>query len=155
MKRRILFLLLTVFQLTACTVSEYPVFKEVKNVRFKSLSLLNGPAVTFRADAVFFNPNDVGANVTEVDLDFYIDGKKVTHINQNVTAEMKAQSEFVLPLDIGIALKDIYKDGKSALSSVLKSRTIQYRMNGTLKVGLGSVEFEVPVDHEGEEKVRF
>lgn len=142
-------------QLTACTVTEHPEFREMKNVKFKSVSLLNGPSVTFNADAVFYNPNDVGAKVTEVDLDFYIDGTKVTDINQNVSAEMNAQSEFTLPLDFDVSLKDIYKDGKSAIGSIFKSRKIKYKMIGTLKVGLGSVEFSVPVDYEGEEKVKF
>ena len=145
----------TFLQLTACTVSENPEFRELKNVKFKSISFSNGPSATFNADAVFFNPNDVGANVTEVDLDFYIDGKKVTNINQNVSAEMNAKSEFVLPLNFEVSLKDIFKDGKSALGSVLKSRKIKYRVDGTLKVGLGSVEFAVPVDYEGEEAIKL
>ena len=127
----------------------------MRNVKFKSFSFSNGGSVTLKADAIFFNPNAIGANVTEVDLDMYIDDKKVTHIRQDVRAEMNANSEFTLPLDVSVPLKEVYKDLKPSLGNFLKNRKLGYRMDGTLKVGLGSVEIAVPVDFAGEEEVRF
>lgn len=154
MKLNTLLLLITI-GFFACSSPEYPEFREMKNVKFKSFSLNNGGSVTLNADAVFFNPNAIGANVTEVDLDMYIDDKKVTHIRQDVRAEMNANSEFTLPLDFSVPLKEVYKDLKPALGNVFKKRKVAYRMDGTLKVGLGSVEIAVPVDYAGEEEVRF
>lgn len=140
---------------SACDSVDYPEFREMKNVKFKSVSFTGGPSVTLKADAIFFNPNPIGANVTEVDLDVYIDDKKVTHIRQDVRAEMKSNSEFTLPLDFNVPLKEVYKDLKPSLGNLLKKRTVNYRMDGTLKVGLGSVEVAVPVDYAGEEEVRM
>ncbi len=149
------FLLLFCLLFSACSSPDYPEFREMKNVKFKSFSFTDGGSVTLKADAIFFNPNAIGANVTEVDLDMYLDGKKVTHIRQDVSAKMKSNSEFTLPLDFSVPLKEVYKDLKPALGNLLKKRKLGYRMEGTLKVGLGSVEFAVPVDFAGEEEVRF
>lgn len=149
------FLLLICLFFSACSSPEYPEFREMKNVKFKSFSLNNGGSVTLKSDAIFFNPNAIGANVTEVDLDVYIDDKKVTNIRQDVRAEMNANSKFTLPLDFSVPLKDVYKDFKPSLGNLLKKRKIAYRIDGTLKVGLGSVEFSIPVDYAGEEDVRF
>ncbi|MGK0363380.1 MAG: LEA14-like dessication related protein [Saprospiraceae bacterium] len=149
------FLLLICLFFSACSAPEYPEFREMKNVKFKSFSFSNGGSITLKADAIFFNPNPIGANVTEVDLDVYIDDKKVTNIRQDVRAEMNANSAFTLPLDFSVPLKEVYKDLKPSLGNLLKKRKIDYRMDGTLKVGLGSVEIAVPVDFAGEEELRF
>lgn len=140
---------------SACDSVDYPEFRKMENVKFKSISFSGGPSVTLKADAIFFNPNPVGANVTEVDLDVYINGKKVTNIRQDVRAEMKSNSEFTLPLDFKVPLKEVFNDLKPSLGNLLKKRKIDYRMDGTLKVGVGSVEVAVPVDYAGEEEVRL
>lgn len=140
---------------SACDSVDYPEFKEMKNVKFKSVSFNNGPSVTLKADAVFFNPNPIGANVTEVNLDVYIDDKKVTNIKQDVSAVMGSNSDFTLPLDFNVPLKEVFKDAKPAIGNIFKKRKIDYRMDGTLKVGVGSVEVAVPVEYAGEEEVRF
>lgn len=155
MKLYYFILILSIFQLTACSGPEYPEFQELKNAKFKSVGFLHGASVTFNADAIFYNPNPIGAKVTEVDLDLYIDDKKVTHINQDVSAVMKANSNFTLPLSFDIDLKDLFKDGKSALGGLLKTQKIQYKMKGTLKVGVGSIEIAVPVEYEGEEEIKL
>lgn len=149
------FLLILCILFSACSSPEYPEFREMKNVKFKSFSLNNGASVTLKADAIFFNPNAIGANVTEVDLDMYVEDKKVTNIRQDVSAKMKANSEFTLPLDFNVPLKEVYKDLKPSLGNLLKKRKINYRMDGTLKVGLGNIEISIPVDYAGEEDVRF
>ncbi|MFK7935820.1 MAG: LEA type 2 family protein [Saprospiraceae bacterium] len=148
-------LLLFAIQFTACNAPEYPEFVEMQNVKFKSVGFLNGLNVTCTADAVFNNPNAVGANVTEVNLDVSIDGKKVTTIKQEVSAKMPANSAFTLPLDFDIPLREVLKDVKPSLSNILKNRKLNYQIDGTLKVGLGAVEVAIPVDYAGEEEVKL
>jgi LEA14-like dessication related protein len=127
----------------------------MEKVTFKSFSFKDGGSVTLEGQALFFNPNLLGANVTEMDFDVYINGKKVTHINQPVSAEMKGNSEFKLPLDFQVPLKEVYKDLKPTLGSIFKKKKIEYRLDGHLKVGLGNIEVSVPVQYEDEEEMKF
>jgi len=155
MKLTYFFLFGICLSLFACDGPEYPEFVEMKNVKFKSVGFLNGLSITCKADAVFKNPNPVGAKVTEVNLDVTIDGKKVTTIKQEVSAKMPANSEFILPLNFDVPLKKAFPDLKSTLGNLLKSKKLNYQLEGTLKVGLGKVEVAVPVDYEGEEEVKL
>ena len=155
MKQINLLLFLFAFIITSCNAPEYPEFRKMENVSFKSLSFDDGISVTLNGDAVFFNPNLLGANVTELDCDVFINGKKVTHINQDISAEMKGNSEFKLPLDFKVPLKEVFKDVKPTLGNIFKKKKIEYRLVGSLKVGLGNIEMSIPVEYEDEEEVKL
>jgi LEA14-like dessication related protein len=150
-----LLLLLFTLQLFSCSAPDYPEFRKMENVSLKSVSFKDGLSVSLNGEAVFFNPNLIGANVTEMDFDVFINGKKVTHINQDVSAEMKGNSEFKLPLDFKVPLKEVFKDAKPTLGDIFKKKKIEYKLLGHLKVGLGNIEVSVPVEYEDQEEVRL
>ena len=155
--RCIPFLLLAaaVMLFEACSSPDYPEFQKMENVKFSSISFTGGVSVTLNGDAVFHNPNPIGAKVTEIDFDLFINDKKVTHIRQDVSENMKANSDFTLPLQFKIPLKEVFKDLKPTIGNIFKKQKINYHMLGTLKVGLGSVEVAVPIDYADEEELKY
>ena len=140
--------------LVACAGPQSPEFERIENVKFKSLSFTNGLSVTLQGDAIFHNPNPIGAKVTEIDLDVYINDKKVTHIRQEVSSTMKANADFSLPLNFDIPLKEVTKDLKPTLGNIFKKMEVEYKLDGNIKVGLGNVELRVPVEHKGKEALK-
>jgi hypothetical protein len=68
---------------------------------------------------------------------------------------MKGNSEFKLPLDFKVPLKEVFKDAKPTLGDIFKKKKIEYKLLGHLKVGLGNIEVSVPVEYEDQEEVRL
>jgi LEA14-like dessication related protein len=147
----VLFLFLTF----GCSGPEAPTFVRVDRVQFKSVSVLGSPTVTIVGDAIFDNPNSMGAEVTEIDLDVYINDKKMTRVRQDVSATMPANSDFTLPLSFEVPIEEVLNDLKRNVFDVLKKKTVDYRLDGHIKVGFGNVEVAVPVEHEGTEVLKF
>ncbi|MFT4760345.1 MAG: LEA14-like dessication related protein [Paraglaciecola sp.] len=139
----------------SCENPQQPVFKTLENVRFKSFSIANGGSVTLSGDALFHNPNMLGADVSSVDLDVYINGKMVTNVVQDVHASMSGNSDFTLPLNFKVPLKDTVKDFKSSINDIFKKKLVEYQLDGHIKAGLGSVQVSIPVKYEGEEELRL
>jgi len=151
MKSHFLFLFSLLFVLS-CSAPEEPTFQKLQNVKFDSFGL-SPLSITLNADAIFHNPNSLGAKITEMDFDVYINNKKSTHIRQDLQSTMPAKSDFALPIKYKIPLKEVFKGIK--LQEIMKMRSLKYKMDGHLKIGLGSVEVKVPVTYEGEEKIQL
>ncbi len=137
------------FFLISCAAPSEPEFKKLENVKFGSLSVIKPYSVTLNADAIFHNPNVLGANITEMNFDVYINDQKTTKINQDISAKMSPNSDFSLPIKCKIPLKEVFKDFK--FKDILKEKVLRYKLDGYLKIGLGNVELKVPVTFEDEE----
>jgi len=137
----------------SCSSTEKPTFKKLENVKFNSFSIKKPYSVKLNADAIFNNPNVVGANVTAMDFDVFVNGIKSTHIKQEVATKIKAQSDFTLPVICTVPLTDIFQDFK--IADLLKSQEIKYRMEGYLTVEIAGVPIKVPLEYEGEERFRL
>ncbi len=146
-------LILLIF--SACSSPKSPEFLRMENVQFKSMSFLEGPSVTLVGDAIFHNPNLLGAKVTAIDFDVFINEKKVTRIQEEVSATMKANAEFSLPLSFEIPLEKVIEDIQPTIGDIFKKKMVGYKLKGTINVGLGNLELKVPVEMEGEEEVKL
>lgn len=155
MKKVNFLLILLSLQLLSCNTSQYPEFRKMENISFQSLNFNKGLSATLKGDAVFFNPNMLGATVTGMDFDVFVNDKKVTKVNQKVSAEMAGNSEFKLPLEFKVPLTEVFKDIQSNLGNLFKKKKIEYKLIGYIKISLGGMEVSVPVEYQGEEKVRI
>ncbi len=155
MKKVVFFSLMCIaLILASCGGPATPEFKNMKDVKFKSFSLNGGsPSIVLKANAIFNNPNPFGADVSEVDLDVYINGVKVTHINQDLSAKMPASSDFTLPLSFDVPLQEVAKDFKPTMGDIFKKKKVEYKLEGTLKVGLAGANIKVPVEYEDVEEL--
>lgn len=148
--RWVVFCLLGSFMIS-CSNPEQPTFKSIQNVRFNSVSFIKPYSVTLNVDAIYHNSNRLGADIVEMDFDVFVNGKKATHIKQDVKATMPGRSDFTLPIQVKIPLEEVIKDLK--IKDLLNSKVIQYEMKGYLKMGLGDAVVKVPFNYSGEEKI--
>ena len=139
--------------LVSCSSPKKPYFKELQNVKFDSFSLKKPYSVKLRADAVYHNPNALGTNISELDIEVFINDAKTMHLTQEIKATMPPQSDFALPIICEIPLDDVFKNFDT--SQLLSSLKIDYRMDGHLKVGLGSANVRVPFSYEGTEPIKI
>ncbi len=149
MRTILLMLLFTAMLFAACDAPKEPVFQSLKNVKVSSVGITNGLTVNLAGEAVFNNPNPIGVDVSGMDIDVFVNGKKVSEVHQNLTAAMEGNADFTLPLNFKIPLKDIINDVKGGLiKDLLKKKKVDIKLDGTIKVKMGGVDVKVPFDYE-------
>lgn len=134
--------------LGACKVSEEPTFEKMKNIKVLSLKLDD---VQITCDAFFQNPNDVGVELIETDLDIIVNKVNTGKIAQTSNTVIKANNQFSIPLKISFNPKDVFKNEKGGLlGSVVSSFTdkkINLVYKGKVKLKKAGISFDVPVDY--------
>jgi LEA14-like dessication related protein len=128
---------------------EAPEFRYVDNVKVSSVSdkeaILNG-------EAVFYNPNEKAMTLRGVDVDVMIEGREVGHIVQTEKIKIPATSDFRIPLDATFNIGDV--GILNTLLGMLGGKKLNVRYIGFIKVTMNGLPFRVPVDYEGEVKLR-
>jgi len=131
----------------SCENMDKPQFKAINNVKLNSINMNDGLNVKLSGDVTFFNPNDVNVDVSELDADVYVNGKKVTKVTQSAKTKMNASEDFTIPLTCNIPLESVFNDIKGGFLkklNLLKKRKIDIKLDGTLKTTKAGVSMEVP-----------
>ncbi|MGK0389633.1 MAG: LEA14-like dessication related protein [Maribacter sp.] len=155
MKKFIFPLLLFATFLISCSSPQNPEFKTMENVKFKSASISKTLNFTLTADAIFYNPNAGGINISALDLDIMINKKKVSKIRQNVSAKIGSNSDFTLPIEFDVPLAEVFKDLNLSIGTIFKKQEIDYHIKGTATVNVVGIDIDIPVDHEGKEELKL
>ena len=129
-----------------------PEFVRLENIKFKNVTMPPDFKLTFSSDAVINNPNPHEMTIAKVDFDILVDGKKVTHFEQDLEVLMAANSDFKLPLsfDVPLAKKGIFKNFKNILNGAWKNEAIKIRSVGTITIRASRVSFDIPFDYDDE-----
>lgn len=145
---RLLYFLAFICLLSCSTPKEAPVFKRVSNIQVTKVS---GKEASLKADAYFFNPNDVSMTLRKVDVKVFIDGKDVGDINQELKTKVPASAEFKVPVDAKVRLDQL--GGLNKILGFIGAKKIKVRYTGFVKVTIHKVPLRVPIDFEDE--IRF
>ncbi len=134
----------------------YPEFVRLDNIKFKNVTLPPDLKITFTSDAVINNPNPYKLTISKVDFDVIVDGKKTTHITQDLEIEMAANSDFSLPLsfEVPIAQKEFFQNFKNVLNGAWKKQSIKIRSLGTITIRQSRVQFDIPFDYDDEYRLQ-
>ncbi|NOT75176.1 MAG: LEA type 2 family protein [Cyclobacteriaceae bacterium] len=102
------------------------------------------------ADVVFYNPNSTRMRLKRIDLDVMVDGKKAARVDQHLSQLIKGKSEFTIPLEVQLSMKDI-----GLLDTILnlfggKKYAVQFE--GSMKVTVRGFPVKVPVKYSDELK---
>ncbi len=147
--RTVLFALTAVLLVVqGCQRPTEPEFLDLENVKLKGAKRDGTLVIT--ADARFYNPNGFGLKTTGLDFDAFIDERHVAIVQQTVSTEVPARSEFVLPVEINVPLKKVYEDLGDLLGGLLsrKKQEVRLRLEGKILVEALGVELVVPFRHE-------
>lgn len=147
MKNQIILLALAV--LCSCAPKEQVVLREIKNLTV-DLSKQGEPVL--KADALFFNPNNISMKLKEISIDVFVDGKKAAHTGQKLNSQIKGQSEFNVPLEVQVSLKEMGL--VDTLLGFLGGRKYKVRYAGFIRIGVHGLRLKIPVDETKEVKFR-
>ena len=146
---KVLLLLLAVLLLAGCQKPEHDIV--LRHIRDVVVDASSEPML--KANAVFFNPNDMRGRIRKIDVEIYVNGKKAASVDQTLKTSIPAQSEFVVPLEVKLALKEL--GVMDTIFGMIAGKTFKIRYKGSLKLSYRGLPLNVPVDYEDDVKLRF
>ena len=137
---------------TSCHSLLAPEFKKVENVTVNMQGL---SSAHLTADALLFNPNKNSIKIRRADVDILMDDKKVASLNKKYNITVEGNSDFTVPLDITVSMKDLNLDVISAAGALFGQSGKEVRYKGKIKVTAYGLPFSVPVDYSQNLKLKL
>ena len=123
-------------------------YKDIRNFKVNNLGFEKSKV---SMDLVYFNPNNFGVNLKNVDCDIYLDNTYVGKFLLDTLMHIPKNAEFTLPASMDVDMRNIFKN----TLNVLFSREVLIGAKGTTRVGKGGVYVTVPFNYEGRHKVEL
>jgi len=133
--------------LGGCVPKEQVVLRSVQIEEIRPM--INGNAL-LKATAVFYNPNNSRMRLKEIDIEIFVDGKKTAQVDQQLSSLIKAKSEFTVPLEVQLNLKEVGL--LDTLLSFLGGKKHEIQFVGTLKMKVNGFPVKAPVNQKEEFK---
>lgn len=147
--KHILFsLLLLSTLLTGCGPKEKIVLRQIKDV------VVDGTTdPMLKAKAIFYNPNNMRMKLKRINVDVYVNGKKVANVNQKLKTLIPAKGEFTIPLEVKLAMKELGL--MDTILGFLGGKKFNVEYKGSIRVNYNGLPIRVPVHYKDEIRVRF
>jgi LEA14-like dessication related protein len=122
----------------------------LRGISIKSVEPESDGNSLLKADAIFFNPNSGRMRLKGIQIDVLLEGRKAAHVDQHLSSLIRGNSEFTVPLEIHLNLKEV-----GLLDTILslfggKKYGIQY--TGNIKASIRGFPIRIPVDFRDELK---
>ena len=108
---------------------------------------------TLKANAVFYNPNNVGGRLKNIDIEITVNGKKAGTVKQDYKLKIPAKGEFSVPFAVKLNMKEL--GTLSTLLGFLGGKKFDVHYKGNLKLTYRGIPVKVPVDHKDQIRVSF
>ena len=136
------------FSLNGCKPKEDVVLRKITNI---VVDVTTEPVL--QASAVLYNPNNMRMTIKKLDIEIFVDGKKAALIDQKMKTRVPAKSEFTVPLEAKLNLKELgFLD---TVFAVLGGKKMKIRYKGAIRLTYKGVPIRVPVDYQEEIRVRI
>ena len=106
-----------------------------------------------KANAVFYNPNDMRGKLKKIDVEIFVDGKKAASVDQEMKTSIPAQSEFTVPLEVKLAIKELGL--MDTIFGMIGGKKFKIHYKGSLKLSYRGLPINVPVDYKDEVRLTF
>lgn len=141
----LMFLLL----LSSCTVNKAPEFIGIENLKFSEKT---NDAIELNADLKFHNPNDIGCELSEVDIDVKVNDVSVGKLSELQMTKIDKNNDFSIPTTIQISPKEFFGSNLGgllggALNAIL-NKEIKVNYSGKVKLKKLGIPFEIPIDKD-------
>lgn len=127
----------------SCVPQHEVVLRSIENVE---LVAGKGTDPLLKADAIFYNPNRIRMKLKEIQIDVLVDGKKSASVDQKLKSIIKSKSEFTVPIEVQISLKEIGL--MDALLSLIGGKKYELQYIGHIKVSTKGIPFRIPVNYK-------
>ena len=106
-----------------------------------------------KANAIFYNPNDVRGKLKKIDVEIFVNGKKAATVDQEMKTSIPAESEFTVPLEVKLSIKELGL--MDTLFGMIGGKTFKIHYKGSLKLSYRGLPINVPVDYHDEVRLSF
>jgi len=144
-----IFCFLSLLLVTSCVPKEEVVLRSIKN---EKLEVDEKGDQLFKADAIFYNPNNVKMKLKEINIEVFVNGKKAAHTDQKFNSKIPAKSEFTVPLEVHLSLKELGL--LDTILSFLGGKKYEIQFKGYLRIRVHGITIKVPVDQKEELKLK-
>jgi LEA14-like dessication related protein len=147
--RTCLFLICLTISIGSCkTPSEDIVLRKISDVVADASS-----DPTLRAQAVFYNPNDISGKLRNIEVDIFVNGKKAGVVNKDYSVKIPAKSEFSVPLEVKLNMKEL--GTLNTLLGMIGGKKFDIQYVGKLRLSYHGIPVKVPIDHKDQIRVSF
>jgi LEA14-like dessication related protein len=146
MRLLLAFALSAVILFTSCKKPQGFDYRDIKNFKINSWGFDRS---TVSMDLVYYNPNNFGVDLKNVDCDIYLDNNFVGKFLLDTIMHIPRNAEFSLPARMDVDMKNIFRNSLN----VLLSREVLVGAKGSTRVGKGGIFINVPFNYEGRHKV--
>ena len=106
-----------------------------------------------KAEAVFFNPNNVSGRLKNIKVDIFVNGKKAGSVDKRYTIRIPAKGEFSVPLEVKLNMKEI--GTLNTILGVLGGKKFDVKYTGNLQLSYHGLPVKVPIDYKSNIRVSF
>ena len=133
--------------IAGCVPKEQVVLRSIQITEVQPTT--SGDAL-LKATAVFYNPNNSRMRLKEIDIEIIVDGKKAAQVDQQLSSLIKGKSEFTVPLEVQLNLKEVGL--LDTILSFLGGKKHEIQFVGTLKMKVNGFPVKAPVNMKEEFK---
>lgn len=136
----------------SCSVTEAPEYRGIESIKVIDANL---KTVTISADAIFFNPNDVGGHLNTDEVFVYINDAKVAKISTE-RFRVPSKENFNVPLKVKVSTDSIIdKKSLGGLLGSLISQKIDIQYKGEIKYNVLGYSSSYEVDETKTVKIKL
>lgn len=146
--KKLVFFAVTAAVVFSCTPKEPIVLRQVKDVVANASS-----EPTLKANAIFYNPNKIRMKLRKIRVDVFVNGKKTAEIDQELKTVIPAQSEFSVPLEVKLAMKELGL--MDTIFGMLGGKKLEVRYEGSLRLTYHGLPIRVPINYKDEIRIKI
>jgi hypothetical protein len=144
-----LYLVFLIFLIQSCQRPEEDIV--LKQVRDIVADATTEP--TLKAEAVFFNPNNMSGKLKHIDVDIFVNGKKAGRVDKDYKIKIPSNGEFIVPLEVKLNMKELgFVD---TLLGMIGGKKFDIQYVGKLGLVYRGIPIKVPVDYKSQIRVSF
>lgn len=123
-------------------------YKGVQNLRLEKAGFQES---LLSLDINYYNPNNFGVQLKQVDCDVYINNQYLGKYKLDTNLYIPKKAPFSLPSKMHVDMKGIWKNA----FTVLFNEEVQVDIKGTTRVGKKGIFLKVPIDYSTRQKLSF
>ena len=136
----------------SCSVNEKPQFVGVKNIKVLESTSKH---ITFTADALFINPNDIGGELQTDEIKVLVNDNEMASVSTE-SFKVPAIKEFSIPLKTNVPIDSIISNKSiGGLIGSLFSNKVKVQYKGDIKYKVLGFSYTYNIDQTEEVKIKF
>ena len=139
----------------SCKYKEKPVFIGIEKIEIQEVTQRE---ITFKANALFKNDNDIGGKLVTENIDVFADGILVGQLKTE-EFNIPKRDTFAMPLEGKFSTEKILEKGKqdilNSVLTIISAKKIPISFKGDLQFKKGPFNYTYHVDHTDEVRIKF